>query len=179
MPDPNDVMFKAVAFAARAHRHHLRKDKDTPYFAHPVRVCLVVRHVFGFDDPEILAAALLHDTVEDTTTDCDDIIEEFGANVARWVAVLSKDKRRPHDEREDEYARGLAAADWQAKVIKLADLYDNIGDCLGFPLAQRKKTVGKSKFYLDAVRKGLPEQAAHAVALVEGRVAQLESSITS
>jgi len=105
MSDPNEIIFEAAAFAARAHRNQFRKDKETPYFSHPVRVCLVVRQVFGFDDPHMLTAALLHDTIEDTTTDCDDIIERFGPVVAKWVAALSKDSRMPHDEREAQYAR--------------------------------------------------------------------------
>ena len=178
MSDPNDVVFKAAAFAARAHRNQIRKDGETPYFSHPVRVCLVVRQVFGFDDPNMLAAALLHDTVEDTTTDCDDIIEQFGPIVAKWVSVLSKDKRRPHDEREEEYAANLVSADWQAKVLKLADLYDNLGDSQTFGPEQRRKTVKKSHFYLDAVRKGLPLIAYKALQLVEARLAQIESGLT-
>src|SRR5947207_14097454 len=87
------ALLSAASFAARAHRHQLRKDNQTPYAAHPFRVCLIVRHVFGFDDPKALAAALLHDTIEDTTTDRDDLIEQFGAEVAEWVAALTKDNR--------------------------------------------------------------------------------------
>src|SRR6184192_4219738 len=102
-------LLDAVAFAARAHRHQLRKDGQTPYASHPFRVCLVLRHVFGIDDPRVLTAAVLHDTVEDTTTDCDDLVERFGPDVARWVAALTKDKRLPEDERERSYAAGLAA----------------------------------------------------------------------
>ena len=63
-------------------RHQLRKDGQTPYAAHPFRVCLVVRHVFGLDDPDFLAAALLHDTIEDTTTDFYDVAEKFSPTVA-------------------------------------------------------------------------------------------------
>jgi guanosine-3',5'-bis(diphosphate) 3'-pyrophosphohydrolase len=88
--DPNRIVFEAAAFAARAHRHQLRKDDRTPYVSHPFRVCLVVRQVFGFDDPKVLAAALLHDTIEDTTTDCDDLTDEFGPDVARWVGAMSR-----------------------------------------------------------------------------------------
>jgi (p)ppGpp synthase/HD superfamily hydrolase len=178
MSDANDIIFAAAAFAARAHRSQLRKDQATPYVSHPVRVCLVVRQVFGFDDPALLAAALLHDTIEDTTTDCDDIIEQFGPTVAKWVAALSKDKRMPHNEREADYAAALTAADWQAKVLKLADLYDNLGDSHTFQPEQRRKTVEKSRFYLGAVRKGLPAQAEAALKLVERRMAEIESSIT-
>jgi (p)ppGpp synthase/HD superfamily hydrolase len=179
MSDPNEIVFEAAAFAAKAHRNHLRKDKETPYISHPVRVCLVVRQVFGFDDPRMLAAALLHDTIEDTTTDCDDLIEHFGPEVAMWVAILSKDTRMPQDAREAEYARTLAAADWQAKVIKLADIYDNMGDCKHFSPAGRRKTAQKSRFYLNAVREGLPPQAEKALRLVEQRLDELESGITS
>ena len=78
MSDPNQIVFDAVAFAAWAHRHQVRKDNKTPYVSHVFRVCLTVRHVFGFDDPRMLAAAVLHDTIEDTTTDYDDLIEHFG-----------------------------------------------------------------------------------------------------
>ena len=120
MTDPNQIMFDAVGFAARAHRHQLRKDRDTPYVSHVFRVCLVVRHVFGFDDPRMLAAAVLHDTIEDTTTDYDDLIEHFGPDVARWVAALTKDMRLPHDEREEVYRRTLAAADWQVGRVARA-----------------------------------------------------------
>lgn len=178
MSDPNDIVFEAAAFAAKAHRHQLRKDKDTPYFSHPVRVCLVVRHVFGFDDPRMLAAALLHDTIEDTTTDCDDLIEQFGPEVAMWVAALSKDSRLPEEQREAEYTEALAAADWQVKALKLADLYDNMGDCKHFSAASRRKTVMKSRRYLDAVRQGLPPEAAQALRIVEERLAKLDQGLT-
>ena len=80
-----DLLFEAASFAARAHRHQVRKDGQTPYAAHPFRVCLVVQYVFRIDDPKVLTTALLHDTIEDTTTDYDDIAERFGADVARWV----------------------------------------------------------------------------------------------
>jgi (p)ppGpp synthase/HD superfamily hydrolase len=179
MSDPNAIVFEATSFAARAHRNHLRKDNLTPYVSHPFRVCLVVRHVFGFDDPKLLAAALLHDTIEDTTTDCDDLIEAFGPDVARWVGAVSKDSRLPFDEREEAYCAALAAADWQAKVVKLGDLYDNIGDCKHFSRDQRRKTAEKLRRYLAAVRDGLPPEGTAAVRLVEAILAELESGLTT
>ena len=83
-----DMPFEAAAFAARAHQHQKRKDNQTPYVSHVFRVCLVVRHTFGFDDPRMLAAALLHDTIEDTATDCDDILSRFGEDVAKAGGVF-------------------------------------------------------------------------------------------
>jgi (p)ppGpp synthase/HD superfamily hydrolase len=178
MSDPNAIVFEAASFAARAHKNQFRKDKETPYFSHPVRVCLTVRQVFGFDDPQMLAAALLHDTIEDTSTDCDDIIERFGPTVGKWVSALSKDTRLPHDPREAEYSSVLAGSDWQVKVLKLADLYDNLGDSKSTSLAQKRKTVEKAHFYLAAVRHGLPPEADKAMKLVEQRLAEVESGLT-
>src|SRR5207249_11061268 len=91
-------LLEAVAFAARAHDGQTRKDGRTPYVSHVFRVCLILRHVFGLDDSQALTAAALHDTVEDTTTDFDDVEESFGRDVAEWVAALSKDKRLPEPE---------------------------------------------------------------------------------
>ena len=179
MPDTDNMIFEAVAFAARAHRHQLRKDNQTPYVSHVYRVCFVVRHVFGFVDPKMLTAALLHDTIEDTTTDCDDIIERFGPDVARWVAALTKDMRLPHDEREATYARVLATADWQVRVLKLADMYDNLGDSKHLSPIGRRATAAKSRLYLAAVGQGLPTEAQHVVPLVERRLRDLESGLTS
>jgi (p)ppGpp synthase/HD superfamily hydrolase len=177
MTDPNRIVFDAVGFAARAHRHQLRKDRETPYVSHVFRVCLVVRHVFGFDDPRMLAAAILHDTIEDTATDCDDILEPFGPEVARWVAALTKDMRLPHDEREAVYLRVLETAEWQVKVCKLADLYDNLADSRHLSAEGRNRTARKSRLYLDAVRVGLPELAHHAAELVGRRLVELAAEL--
>src|SRR5688500_19144302 len=91
---------RAASFAARFHQGQLRKDGTTPYIAHPFRVAMTVRDVFGVDDPIALAAALLHDVIEDTTADYDDLEREFGAEVARVVAALTKDMRLPEAARE-------------------------------------------------------------------------------
>src|SRR5579862_8018264 len=112
-------LLEAASFAARAHHGQLRKDRATPYVSHVFRVCLVVRDIFGFDDPRMLITALLHDTVEDTTTDFDDLEKRYGAEIAQWVAYLSKDKRLRDDERERAYIKGLKEAPWQVQVCKL------------------------------------------------------------
>jgi len=119
---------RAVSYAARQHAGQTRKDGQTPYFAHPVRVALAVRHVFDVADETALAAALLHDLIEDTKTDYDDLFEEFGRDVADAVAALSKDSRLPESEREPAYDRGLSQASWQARLVKLGDVYDNFCD---------------------------------------------------
>ncbi|MGC3970928.1 MAG: HD domain-containing protein [Pirellulales bacterium] len=77
-------------FRGPAHQHQFRKDGRTPYIAHPLRVALTVRHVFEIDDPTARIAAVLHDTLEDTTTDYDDLFERFGRDVADAVAALNE-----------------------------------------------------------------------------------------
>jgi len=174
MADLDELPFLAAAFAARAHRNQLRKDRETPYVSHVFRVCLIVRHVFKLDDPRMLAAALLHDTIEDTTTDWDDLQDEFGPDVSRWVAALTKDMRLPEAEREEAYGKVLAAAEWQVKACKLADIYDNLGDSRHLTPAGRHKTAIRSRRYLDALRTNLPAELAEPFHLTEARLALLE-----
>ncbi len=173
--DPDNLVFEAASFAARAHRHQVRKDGQTPYAAHPFRVCLVVRHVFGIDDPRVLAAALLHDTIEDTPTDFDDLAERFGAEIAGWVAALTKDMRMEEREREEAYRRVLASSPWPVVVCKLADIYDNLADSQGLPPERRARSVRRSAEYLDALRPTLPAEARAAFALVERRLEQVRA----
>lgn len=118
----------AASFAARAHQGQVRKDGRTPYAAHPFRVAMTVRDVFGCADEVCLAAALLHDVIEDTGADYEDIAERFGEPVAACVAALTKDMRLPEPQRERAYDDALARADWRARLIKLADVYDNLCD---------------------------------------------------
>jgi (p)ppGpp synthase/HD superfamily hydrolase len=162
MTPPDSIvapLLEAVAFAARAHRPQIRKDGQTPYVSHVFRVCLVVRHVFGIDDPRVLAAAVLHDTIEDTTTDYDDLREKFGDETASWVAALSKDMRRPEDEREQEYKAVLAKAPWQVQVCKLADIFDNLLDSRSMPQEKQRNTIRRAHDYLQALRTDLKPEA--------------------
>jgi guanosine-3',5'-bis(diphosphate) 3'-pyrophosphohydrolase len=150
-PPSLPALLEAVAFAARAHQGQLRKDGRTPYVSHVFRVCLVLRQTFGIDDAAVLTAAVLHDTIEDTTTDFDDVEERFGSQVAGWVALLSKDKRQQDGPREEAYKKGLASAPWQVKACKLADVYDNLLDSAHLNPEKRRRTVGRSLGYLQAL----------------------------
>ncbi|HKA08326.1 MAG TPA: HD domain-containing protein [Gemmataceae bacterium] len=167
-------VLEAASFAARAHRHQLRKDGETPYAAHPFRVCLIVRHVFGIDDPDTLTAALLHDTIEDTTTDYDDLEKQFGAKVAGWVAALSKDKRLPDDDREAAYMATLAAADPAVKVAKLADIFDNLADSRKLSPAHRLRSIDRTRKYLAALDRELPPIARRPMELVRQLLAETQ-----
>jgi guanosine-3',5'-bis(diphosphate) 3'-pyrophosphohydrolase len=131
--DPVALWQKAASYAAFKHRHQLRKDGKTPYIAHPFRVCMTLRQLFGCEDPHVLAAALLHDLIEDTTTDYEDISHRFGELTADLVAAMTKNAALPDPRRETEYDAQLARADWRARLLKLADVYDNLSDSLAAP----------------------------------------------
>jgi guanosine-3',5'-bis(diphosphate) 3'-pyrophosphohydrolase len=177
-PTPADdvkPLLDAVAFAARAHNGQLRKDGQTPYVSHVFRVCLVLRHVFGIEDRQALTAAVLHDTIEDTRTDFDDLEEQFDPQVAEWAARLSKDKRRQDAAREEEYVSQLLAGPWQVRVCKLADIFDNLLDSAGMKPQQRARTFERSRFYLDRLKQNLPAEARRPWQIVAELLDELES----
>ncbi len=159
-------LLEAAAFAARSHDGQRRKDGRTPYVSHVFRVCLIVRHVFDIADEDVLAAALLHDTIEDTTVDFDDLEERFGKSVAHWAAALSKDGRLPESERELAYIAQLRAAPWQVQACKLADVYDNLMDSSNLPRERRAKVLHRSESYFEALRQSHAEELRRPLALV-------------
>ena len=167
--DKNTVL-RAISFAARAHQGQMRKDKRTPYVAHPLRVMTVLATVFKVDDPELLATAALHDTIEDTDTDRDDLDRQFGARVAQYVALLSKDKRKLEEEREKGYFAGLAQAPVGVKLCKLADVYDNLIDSLGLPPEARKKTVHKAQQLMRLFRDDLVDDWQHVLHCMDEQI---------
>jgi guanosine-3',5'-bis(diphosphate) 3'-pyrophosphohydrolase len=169
-------LLEAIAFAARAHRGQVRKDKETPYASHAFRVCLILRHVFGVDASAVLTAAVLHDTVEDTNTDFDDIDDRFGTEIAGWVAALSKDKRLGFDEREAAYCQALAAAPWQVQVCKLADVFDNLLDSGYLTPDRQPKAFENKRRYLDAIRAGVKPEASRALQLTTELYEELRSA---
>ena len=173
-PD-TELVLKAISFAQRAHHGQLRKDERTPYAAHPLRVLLIMMRVFGVEDAAVLAAAVLHDTIEDTTTDRDDLIETFGERVASFVAVLSKDKRLPEVDREKAYLEGLANAPLEVKLCKLGDTLDNLYDSASLSSAGRAKAVGKARQLLEVFGPQIPGTWAHALDAVREKIEALEA----
>jgi len=159
---------RAISFAARAHDLQKRKDGKTPYASHPFRVSVIARDVFNITDARVLAAAVLHDTIEDTTTDYDDLEEEFGAEVADWVGILSKDKRMKDEQREAAYCEQLKTAPDEVKLIKLADILDNLLDSASQPdLALQTKTVSRAQYYLGQLSAGASSRVKQAIDIVK------------
>lgn len=142
----------AASLATRLHDHQYRHDGVTPYASHCIRVAMTVRDVFGCDDPATLAAALLHDVIEDTPGDFDEIEEATSIEVARIVAALTKNMAMREPQREIAYDQQIAAGPWQGKLIKLADVLDNLADAV----ADTPGLEGdKLDQHLDRVRRAL------------------------
>lgn len=133
---------QAAAFAARYHLGQTRKDGRTPYASHTFRVAMTVRHLFEHDDDATICAAILHDTIEDTPADYDDIEAGFGTLVADMVSALTKNMLLREDAREIEYDQRLAEADWRARLVKLADTYDNLCD---FATKPKQKAAARAR----------------------------------
>lgn len=133
-PDnPLQAILRAASFASRKHHGQMRGDNLTPYFSHVARVTLVLVHLFGVDDEDTIAAALLHDTLEDTATDYEEIEHIFGETVATYVVLLTKNPLLPKKQREEDYQQRLSAAPEPVIIAKMADLYDNLSDRINSP----------------------------------------------
>lgn len=159
-------VLRAVSFAARAHRHQFRKDGETPYVSHVFRVAAILRNLFLIADPQILTTALLHDTIEDTQSDFDDILAEFGSPVADWVALLTKDKRLEHDAREANYESQLIQAPWQVQICKLADLLDNLIDSKSLSLQKQEADRTRTLRFLNHFRPQPRSEVQQAISVV-------------
>lgn len=127
----SELVHNAIAFATQAHRriNQMRKYSGQPYEVHLKAVATIVGSVS--DDPEMIAAAWLHDVVEDTPATIDDVERVFGRGMAALVHELT-DVSRPgqgnRSARVRVYREHLAASSARAKTVKLADLIDNARD---------------------------------------------------
>ena len=101
MNEQLSLIFKALEFAARKHRDQRRKDEPaTPYINHPIEVAELLINEADISDSNVLVAAILHDTVEDTETTEQELASIFGAHIAAIVAEVTDDKSLPKEERK-------------------------------------------------------------------------------
>ncbi|KAM9366623.1 guanosine-3',5'-bis(diphosphate) 3'-pyrophosphohydrolase MESH1 isoform 1-T1 [Symphorus nematophorus] len=123
------LLLETVNFAAEKHRNQRRKDAEqTPYINHPIGVARILSHEGGVTDIEVLQAALLHDTVEDTDTSPAELEAKFGTIVARIVQEVTDDKSLPKQERKRQQVEHAPHCSRQAKLVKLADKLYNLRD---------------------------------------------------
>jgi len=137
-----DLVVSALAFAAEAHKHQRRKDKEaTPYINHPISLLHILAVEAGVEDEEVLAAALLHDYLEDCCGEAQTGLAEgrqqirsrFGAVVLAYVEQVTDDKSLPKEERKTLQISKAAGASHGAKLVKLADKVANLRDLAAAP----------------------------------------------
>ncbi|MGE0144362.1 MAG: HD domain-containing protein [Planctomycetota bacterium] len=127
---PTSLLIHAANFAADRHATQRRRGTDTPYVNHPLAVARRLIDQGGIDDTVTLAAAILHDTVEDTKTSHEELRARFGDEVAAVVAEVTDDRRLPKAERKRAQVRKAGTLSASARAVKLADKLDNLSDLL-------------------------------------------------
>jgi guanosine-3',5'-bis(diphosphate) 3'-pyrophosphohydrolase len=127
-------LLKALSFAADKHRFQRRKDtEETPYINHPIRVALTLADIGGETNIDLLTAAVLHDTIEDTQTTAAEIEELFGSIVLELVLEVTDDKNLSKEERKRHQVLNAPHKSILAKKLKLADKICNVYDILHHP----------------------------------------------
>ena len=128
------VVVAAAAFAAEKHRNQRRKDADaSPYINHPVAVANVLACEVGITDVRTIAAALLHDTVEDTDATAEELSTLFGDDITAIVLEVTDDKSLPKADRKRLQIDRARHLSWRAKLVKLSDKICNVRDIDGSP----------------------------------------------
>ena len=125
-----ELFDRAAVFAIRAHHNTERRGKGFPYIIHPMEAVEIVSTITT--DPELLAAAALHDTIEDTDVTVDQIRAEFGERIANLVHAESdqftegvSEEDSWHDRKQAAIDR-LAAAPHDAKIVAMGDKLSNM-----------------------------------------------------
>lgn len=124
------LLQRAIEFAAEKHAAQRRKGSTIPYITHVIEAMEIVCRMT--EDEEVRAAAVLHDTLEDTNTAKDELAEHFGPRVAGLVAAESEDKREGQPEaetwavRKQETIRHLSHASTEVRMIALGDKLSNV-----------------------------------------------------
>ena len=139
----------AIRIAVKAHGEQKRKSDGSPYIVHPIAVALMLqKHRFR---DEVVAAGILHDTIEDTTVTAADLAEQVGPEITAMVLALSEDKTKPWDVRKREYIAHVAASSDEVKAISTADKISNLRDTLA-----HFRLEGES--FWQRFTRGLPDQ---------------------
>jgi len=129
-PLNTELLDRAIVFAVQAHAGTERRGKGFPYIVHPMEAVAIVATMTA--DQELLAAAALHDTVEDTDVTVEDLRAQFGDRIAALVAQESDEMPEGVSEEDSWHARKqaaidrLAAAPHDAKMVALGDKLSNM-----------------------------------------------------
>jgi guanosine-3',5'-bis(diphosphate) 3'-pyrophosphohydrolase len=140
------LLFKALSFSAEKHTKQRRKDIDkTPYINHPISLANILAQRWVIDE-NVLCAAILHDTIEDTETTVDELQEHFGEKITSIVLEVTDDKSLEKSVRKQKQVEHAASISHEAKLVKLADKIANITDIINTPPADWSSDRKKEYF---------------------------------
>lgn len=135
-PGTINLLISAVAFAAHKHRDQRRKDAEaSPYINHPIGLIDVLANEAGITDINVLCAAVLHDTIEDTQTSAEELEHHFGSKIASIVSEVTDNKAQPKADRKRLQIEHASHTSYEARMVKLADKVCNLRDILASPPA--------------------------------------------
>lgn len=156
-PLNTDLVDKAILYATQAHHGTERRGKGFPYIIHPLEAMSIVATITS--DKDLLAAAVLHDTIEDTDVTYDELKQEFGEHIAKLV-VQETDERYTSDgvkmtwqERKQRDIKNLQASSREVKIIALGDKLSNMR-----AIARDYETIGDNLWQIFRIK----DKATHA-----------------
>lgn len=154
------LFIKALDFAAEKHKFQKRKGElEIPYINHPIQVARMLMEVGKVTDVEVLSAALLHDTIEDTTATVEELKDLFGEEVTEIVLEVTDDKRMAWNECKAYQIVKAPHLSNKAKLVKLADKTCNITDIVQQPptwtVERKRKYLVWAKKVVDALGGGV------------------------
>ena len=152
----SDIVSKAMVFATAAHAAVGQKRKYTgePYIVHPIEVADIVINVGGSN--AMIAAALLHDVLEDTDVTFDLLVDEFGSEVAElvlWLTDVSKPEDGNRSTRKAIDRQHIASAPAEAQTVKVADLISNTQSIVAYDPDFAKTYLKEKRLLLDVLTK--------------------------
>ena len=152
------LLIDALAFAADKHRRQRRKDPEaSPYINHPISLARVLSVEGRVRDVKVLAAAVLHDTLEDTETTYEELHERFGQTIAGVVREVTDDKTLSAPDRKRLQIEHAGQLSRRARLVKLADKTCNLRDLITNPphewgLQRRRDYFDWAKKVVDRIR---------------------------
>jgi len=162
---PKDFLLvvEALSHAADRHVNQRRKDeRKTPYINHPISLLDILVTIGKVTDGVVLAAALLHDTIEDTGETHAGLEKKFGTEVADIVVEVSDDKSIPKPERKRLQIEHAGHSSYKARLVKLADKIANLRDIIinppsNWPLSRQQAYFDWAAAVLVGLRGTHPE----------------------
>jgi CYTH domain-containing protein/CHAD domain-containing protein len=178
MLTPIRLITRAADFAAARHTGQTRKDGTTPYINHLAEVASLVAGTDQGSDAELVAAAFLHDVVEDEHATKNEIEQLFGTRVLNIVQELTDDVSLSEDDRNRRQVEEIAKKSVEARLIKLADKISNLREVAGRPLDwSAKKRLDYAEWGEAVVNAGCRGLAEKLEAELDALIAKIRSDL--